>query len=95
MDLSLENLTMQPPSSALSDYASNIEQADLWAQSFLGADPIDPPPVDGKDDNTTVSKVIFAILASATLAITFLALYNGYLLFKTGRLKRNIPLALF
>jgi hypothetical protein len=30
-----------------------------------------------------------------TFAITMLAMYNGFLLLKTGRLKRNVPLALF
>lgn len=48
-----------------------------------------------KDDNTPISRAAFGMLAAMTLGIASLALYNGYLLARTGRLKRNLPLALF
>lgn len=53
------------------------------------------PEENDKDDNSHLSRITFAILAIMTFILGSLCLYNGYLLIKTGRLRRNVPLALF
>ena len=48
-----------------------------------------------KDDDTKLSQKFFAALAFMTMMILFLWIYNGRLLFITGKIKRNVPLVLF
>lgn len=65
----------------------------LFKNTYNDNNDVDPKP--DKDDQTTPSKIVFGTLAFFTTILLVFCCYNWYLLLKTERCKRNIPLVLF
>jgi hypothetical protein len=84
---SLEEYSSHGPLLDLARLASDLD----FATGYFSSE----PKKNDKDDDTTPSRVAFGILSTLSLLLFVFGTYNGYLLLKNGRMKKNLPLALF